>query len=143
MHCDCEHHRHSLFCILPPHVLESIAREGDPEQREWALQTLAADTTMRSERVTEGLLRVAPMPLGTPHKQRAIYNANHGSGLPGTLVRSEGQAATGDAATDEAYDGFGATFDLYWDIYHRNSIDNAGLNLIGRASCRERVFRTV
>ena len=39
------HHRHPIFCILPPHMLESIAREGDPEHRDWALKTLAVDTT--------------------------------------------------------------------------------------------------
>ena len=125
------HHRHSIFCILPPHILESIARSGDAEHREWALQTLALDTTVRSERVTEQLLRAPAAAFATPHRERFIYNANHGSALPGALVRSEAQAATGDAATDEAYDGFGSTFDLYWNIFHRNSIDNAGMNLIG------------
>jgi hypothetical protein len=32
---------------------------------------------------------------------------------------------------DEAYAGLGATFDLYWGVFGRNSIDNAGQNLIG------------
>jgi Zn-dependent metalloprotease len=34
-------------------------------------------------------------------------------------------------AVDEAYGGFGATFDLYWDVYRRNSIDNNGMDLVG------------
>ena len=46
------------------------------------------------------------------------------------MVRREGQGPTGDAAVDEAYDGSGATFDLYYDIYGRNSIDNNGMGLI-------------
>ena len=125
------HHRNPIFCILPPHILESIAREGDAEHRDWALKTLAVDTSVRSARVTEQLLRVPAVALTTPHRERSIYNANHGTTLPGTLVRSEAQGPTGDAAADEAYDGFGATFDLYWNIFHRNSIDNAGLNLNG------------
>jgi hypothetical protein len=128
------HHRHSLFCILPPHILEAIAQQGDKKDREWALKTLAADSSVRSERITQQMLRVAagpPSPSLLPHKQRQIYTASNGSTLPGTSVRSEGQAPTGDAATDEAYDGLGATFDLYWNIFHRNSIDNAGENLIG------------
>ena len=38
---DCQHdHRHSLFCILPPHMLESIAEAGDAKARKWALNTL-------------------------------------------------------------------------------------------------------
>jgi hypothetical protein len=122
--------------VLPPYILEQIAANGTPQERSWALKTLGIDATHRSSRATESLLRsakraAAPQPVTTPHKQRNIYNANHGTGLPGTQVRSEGQAATGDAATDEAYDGLGATFDLYWNVYQRNSIDNAGMNLIG------------
>ena len=131
MHPHPHPHRHSIFCILPPHMLEEIAKSGDSEHREWALKTLAVDSTMRSERVTEQLLRVPTAALATPNKERSIYTDNHGTTLPGTLVRSEAQAATGDAATDEAYDGFGATFDLYWSIFQRNSIDDAGQSLIG------------
>ncbi len=129
------HHRHSIFCILPPYLLEEIVKSGRAEERAWALQTLAMDGTIRNVRATEQLLSaLAPRTLEAavaPHKQRLIYNANHGTSLPGALARSEGQGPTGDAATDEAYDGLGATFDLYWNVYQRNSIDNAGMNLIG------------
>src|SRR5690606_30719624 len=43
--------------------------------------------------------------------------------------RREGQPASGDVAVDEAYDGLGATFDLYSEVFGRNSIDGAGLRL--------------
>src|SRR6476660_6511220 len=132
MHDD--HHRHSLHCILPPHILERLAQSDDPRHRELALATLSYDTSVRTRRISEQLvqaLSVSAAPSVTPHKQRAIYTANHTQTLPGTLVRSEGQGASGDAATDEAYDGLGATFDLYWNVYQRNSIDNAGMNLVG------------
>jgi Zn-dependent metalloprotease len=129
-------HRHSIFCILPPHVLHSMVEKGSTEQRRRALETLATDWTIR------GLRAAMPMPAKqTPagrrlletaeaHKLRHIYDAHSGTSLPGTLVRDEGAAATGDAAVDEAYDGLGATFDFYWDEYGRNSIDDEGLALI-------------
>lgn len=128
------HHRHSLYCILPPHMLEAIVKSGSDEDRGQALQALATDTTLRSERTTQHMLRAAAgpaLPVALPHKQRWIGTAGHTYSLPGSLKRAEGQPATGDAAVDEAYDGLGATFDLYWDVFHRNSIDNAGMNLIG------------
>jgi Zn-dependent metalloprotease len=128
------HHHNPIFCILPPHILEALARSGNSEEREWALRMLAADSTARSQRATHAArLTAAPAvpPSLTPHKQRQIYTAGNGSSLPGTLVRSEGQAPTGDAAADEAYTGLGATFDLYWNIFQRNSIDNAGMNMLG------------
>jgi Zn-dependent metalloprotease len=69
----------------------------------------------------------AAVPAG---KQRSIYTANHLSTIPGTLVRQEGAPASGDRAVDEAYDGAGDTFDLFNDIYERNSIDGQGMPLV-------------
>jgi len=124
---------HSLRCILPPHMLEHIARNGPKEQRDLAVAALVHDSSVRHIRMSEQFLNIVPkpQPLAAPHKQRLIYDAGHGGGLPGTLVRSEGQGGTGDQAVDEAYDGFGSTFDLYWTVFGRNSIDNAGQNLLG------------
>jgi Thermolysin metallopeptidase, alpha-helical domain/Thermolysin metallopeptidase, catalytic domain len=133
---DCQHddHRHSLFCILPPHMLESIAESSDAKARKWAIRTLSADASLRTRRVAvqaaQGVM-AAPPPSLIPHKQRLIYDAAHGSTLPGTVKRTEAHGPVGDAEVDEAYDGLGATFDLYWNVYHRNSIDNAGMNLVG------------
>ena len=91
---DCQHHhRHSLFCILPPHMLESIAAAGDAKARKAALTTLSADTSLRTERIATQVVQAglaAPLPSLLPHKQRLIHNANHGSSLPG--ARSEPRA---------------------------------------------------
>ena len=45
--------------------------------------------------------------------QRSIHDADNDTTLPGKLVRAEGAAATKDVAVNEAYDGLGATWDLY------------------------------
>ncbi len=47
------------------------------------------------------------------------------------IVRTEGDPATGDSAADEAYDGLGATYGLFWNAYERDSIDDNGLQLKG------------
>lgn len=67
-----------------------------------------------------------------PHaKNRAIYDANGGAALPGTLKRSEGGAATNDVEEDALYDMLGATWD-YFSIQHaRDSFDGAGAQMIG------------
>jgi Zn-dependent metalloprotease len=46
------------------------------------------------------------------------------------LVRQEGGPPSGDVAVNEAYDGSGTTYDLYYNAYGRNSLDNNGLQLI-------------
>jgi len=62
-------------------------------------------------------------------KQRTVYNAQQGSQLPGVKVCGEGDPASSDVAVNEAYDGSGITYDLYSEVYGRDSIDNAGLPL--------------
>lgn len=62
-------------------------------------------------------------------KDRIVYDAGNRQRLPGTPARREGEAPTSDVAVDEAYDGLGATFDLFCDAYGRNSLDNEGMTL--------------
>ena len=122
-------HSCSVLCITPPHMLQEIARKGTALQRETALRTIITSEQMRGQRRAIRSLAAffAAPSVGT--KQRKVYDAKQGSQLPGTLVRSEGDPASTDPAINEAYDGSGATYDLYSNIYGRNSIDDNGLLL--------------
>jgi Zn-dependent metalloprotease len=133
--CQSTNHRHSIFCILPPHILHEVANRGTPQQRAVALQVLGIDHTFRSLRA----MALQAVPAARRHlrvsavteaqKHRTIYDTHHTETLPGTVVRTEGAQPIGDSAVDEAYDGLGATFDFYWEIFERNSIDDEGLPL--------------
>lgn len=111
-------------------MVEKIIENGQEKQIERARQTLNVSGQMRGLR--QSLAEIAKKSRATAagNKNRMIYDAENGSSLPGTLVRSEGDAATGDNAADEAYDGAGATYDLYFDIFGRNSIDDNGMTLV-------------
>lgn len=127
-------HRHSIFCIMPPHVLHEMARRGSPTQRNLALKTLALDNTHRTQRMMLQLLAAAaprhlPTSGAAPAVHRTIYTSENQETPQGQLVRAEGQAASSDVAVNEAYDGLGHTFDFYLEIFHRNSIDDHGLPL--------------
>lgn len=63
-------------------------------------------------------------------RNRKIYDANNSSTLPGTLVRSEGQPATGDNDVDKAYDFSGDTYDYFKKQHNRDSYDGKGAALI-------------
>jgi Zn-dependent metalloprotease len=122
----------SIYCILPPHLLNALAQRGTALQRARALRTLLTDNTFRSlrasPRLTGPAVRRRPGMLAMEgQKHRTIYDAHQTETLPGDVVRSEGGAATGDPAVDEAYDGLGATYDFFWEAYARNSIDDEGL----------------
>ena len=124
------HHKHSVLCITPPHMLQEIASNGSPAQRNMALLTLTTSEQMRGQRIAaRAILGAMSARLTSNEKERIVYNAQNGSQLPGVAARHEGDPATGDTAVDEAYDGSGITYDLYFDIYGRNSIDNSGMRL--------------
>lgn len=127
-------HRHSLGCILSPQILRELAQNGTPRQRAAALRTLSIDGTFRALRSAR--LMTAPSVPRQPgilaaegQKHRTIFDAHQHETLPGDVVRVEGAPPTGDAGADEAYDGLGDTYDLFWQVYERNSIDDDGLPL--------------
>ncbi len=115
------------FCsIVPPHVLVSIAENGSANERRAALRTIALSERFRQRRHFLASLKLAT-PVG--EKRRTVFDAKHSTKLPGTLVRSEGDPGSSDAEVNEAYDGAGATYDLYFEVYGRNSIDGQGMRL--------------
>ncbi len=129
-------HRHSIFCILPPHMLDEIAQRGTPEQRDLALRTIATSGQMRAQRSiwqpSTAMAAMAASIAAVPaeNKQREVYDAKHGSSLPGILVRGENDGPSSDVSVNEAFDGAGATYDLYYAVYGRNSVDDRGLKLM-------------
>ncbi len=129
---------HPLACILPPDMLERLILNGSQDQRQQALRTLARDNSLRSLRAQNLALRTqSPRALpvhvgvdGVPN--RTIFDCGSTEDLRGgRRVRGEGDEATGDAAVDEAYEGLGATYQLYWEAYDRDSIDGEGMPLNG------------
>ncbi len=119
-------------------MLEAIAESSDPVAASRAVQALERDASLRERRQgrfeaapTPGLPpQVTPPPGGPEAPQRVVSDAGNGERLPGRVVRREGEPATGDAAADEAYDGLGATWELYATAYGRNSLDGQGLPLL-------------
>jgi len=65
-------------------------------------------------------------------KFRKVYDdGNTSTDLPGTLVRSEGDLpVSGNDDANYAYDYTGLTYDFYYTMFGRDSVDGAGLNLI-------------
>jgi Zn-dependent metalloprotease len=126
--------------IAPPDLLAYVIEQGEPEEREAALRTIAASAALRAKRQLVGsfmrtldvdVARLGLLPAATT-SQRTVYDAEHGGrlSLPGRLARSEGDPPSDDAAVNEAYDGAGSTFEFYRDIYERISIDGNGLELV-------------
>lgn len=117
-----------LSCIVPPHMLKEIATRGNARQQAWAWTTLTLSEQTRGQRRVLSLL----VPMGTTAtggKRRTIYDARNGLTLPGRRVRGEGDPPGRDQAVNEAYDGAGATYDMFMKVFGRNSIDERGMRL--------------
>lgn len=128
----------AVCSVVPPYILEALAVHGTPEQREIAVRTLSTDHSHRTQRVqatfaAAGQRHGGPLAVGTgatPQPHRVVYDAKSSTHLPGTLARAEGGTAGSDRDVNQAYDGLGATFTFYQEVFERNSIDDRGLQLV-------------
>ena len=123
--------RHPIQCIVPPYMVEHLARSADPRIRERALVDLVQGSAVRAVRAfvqQMPAMMVQASPTGKRH--RFIYDAKKKDVLPGKLVRSEGDAKSADPCVNEAYDYSGDTYDFYLELFGRNSLDDAGMALI-------------
>ena len=91
--------------FIPPYLLQHLATAADdPAAGACGARTLALDARLRAQR------EFAPRQLvvaAAGDDARVIHTAANTETLPGTVARSVGDPAVGDAAVDEAYDSAG------------------------------------
>ena len=120
--------RHGNICfILPEFVNKRIVEKGSEEQKRRAWQNLIVTEQLRGRRnIVGGLYTMFP---SSNKLYRSIFDAKNGENLPGDLVKAEGGTKKGGTAVDEAYDYSGDTYEFFFKIFERKSIDNKGMRL--------------
>jgi Zn-dependent metalloprotease len=122
-------HLCTINCIIPPHMLKKLMESADPEVRRIALETLLATTQLRTERRFAGFALAGRV--GT-NKDRVIFDCRNAENPQSALkARDEKASAAGDRSVDGAFDRFGATYDFFFNVFRRNSIDAQGMQLKG------------
>ena len=111
--------------VLPPYILDAIAKRGNVEQRAAAVDSMSIDHALRTDRAIRSVVGITKMPARTKlqGRKRNISTCESTENLPGQLVRAETQPAVADVEVNEAYDALGATYDFYWQVFQRASID--------------------
>lgn len=132
--------------IIPPYILERLASDPDPTVAARAREAIVHDEQIRRLRhglPSDTVETAAPAPRRPPvaarprkavderpSPHRTVSDAHSQRQTPGQEVRAEGGEPTGDAAADEAYDGLGATWRLWFEVFGRDSLDGKGLPLL-------------
>lgn len=114
--------------VIPPYILRRIMEKGSEHQRRYARHTL---THVHSLMGHNPALLPAHNAREAGRVKRDIFDSKNTMTLPGTRVRQEGQPAADDVAVNEAYDYLGVTYDFFWQVFGRNSLDGKGLPLTG------------
>jgi Zn-dependent metalloprotease len=132
--------RNPLFCAVPPYVLHQVAARGSERQRNWALRTLSADSTIRHARAVSAKARGRKgaregydlLAAGPARRHRTIWDARHSWEVTGgKRVRDEDDAPTRDVTVNEAFDGLGDTWDFWQQVFSRDSIDDENMPMRG------------
>jgi thermolysin metallopeptidase-like protein len=105
--------------VVPAWTLDAIVNAGSASQSASASKTLEGMEAQLSS--AEARIR---------RLSRTVYDAQrkpdvHDVG-DAKVARSEGQPPTGDPAVDEAYDGLGAFFTFFAEVFNRDSVDGKG-----------------
>jgi Zn-dependent metalloprotease len=110
-------------------MLRSMYSNTSGTSRQNALASIVGSARMRGRRQAGLALPTPGTETGEGRKFRRVFTAQDSASLPGTLVMQEGDQPSTDTAVNEAYDGAGLTYDLFWQAYHRDSLDGNGLGL--------------
>src|SRR4051812_42779229 len=113
--------------FVPPYLLERIAASSHPAA-DRCRSTLAHDQELREGRA--GVDATAASEAVAGQAAWVVHTARNGSTLPGQVVRSAGDAESGDPAVDEAADGVTATLSTYADAFARSSYDGNSAQVV-------------
>ena len=120
------HHRCSLYCVLPPYLLEHLlSKVTDPDHRHRLLNSLSMSSFRRGSRQFAARASVRGS------AEISIYDAKHSENTADAVLiwrESKGGALTDPDAKNVA-DFTVATRDFYKGVYGRNSVDDNGYNL--------------
>ena len=126
--------------IVPPRLglfVPVVMREPGPTQLIWEMEVKCDDIPDANVRVlmdahTGEIARRYPLMFEAINRQ--VSDANSTASDPGTLVRSEGGAASNVADANSAYGFLGDTYSFYLNRHGRDAIDGQGGAL--NATCR-------
>ena len=125
--------QHNHVCgVVPPHILTRVAEHTEDEASGTARATLEHMrelATGRAATLIERPTAAAAPAAAQSRKRRNVFDAQYTFRLPGKLAMSENKPRSTDVEVQEAFDGSGATYDFFYDVFGLASIDGRGMRL--------------
>lgn len=116
---------HNCCLIVPPYILEGLARQGSQTCKR-ALNDTLRILAKRNAALNNLLAR--PVPEGSA--ERLVYGCNQRYEQRVVLLRKENSRVAEDAVANHAFDTSGYVRDYYREVFGLNSMDNQGMPVI-------------
>lgn len=125
-----------IQCIVPPYMIDKLIEKGTKTVAGRGVENKFRSYRFRSDRMffsaASNFVRAS---LVFGKKARAVkpvldvYTAGNKTSLPGRLLK-RGKKGYSDKDAERVYQGGLQTWNLYHDLFGRNSIDNAGMAIL-------------
>jgi Zn-dependent metalloprotease len=133
----CKNHFTPIHCIIPPYMLKKLMESGNKKVADLAMKTNFRSYRFRNDRIyfqKASLQERILFGLGVKQAGKAImhmevYDCKQKTDLAGAtlLWDSKNNQKITSLAGKNVIKGGNASWDFYWDLFGRNSIDNKGL----------------
>jgi Zn-dependent metalloprotease len=131
----CQNHRNPIQCILPPYIADKMKYRKEIKQEE-SLDNQLRNNRFRSDRnffaklgiEEQNIMAVKKATSKKPKPAIEIHNLEKGYSLPGKIMTAA--EIEKDKIAKIVHTGVMHTWNFYYKIFSRNSIDNAGKVLV-------------
>lgn len=133
----CKNHLNPQHCIVPPYMLNRLMESGNKKVADRAINSNFRSYRFRNDRVffraaslyEKTVLGLAPKVSKVSKMNMEVYDCKHTTDFSDAVLLwdSKNNQKTTSVAARNVIKGGKASWDFYWDLFGRNSIDNRGL----------------
>ena len=133
----CKSHFNPIHCIIPPYMLTRLMESGNKKIADLAIKSNFRSFRFRNDRIffqkasqhEKDILGLIDKQPGKEIMQMEVYDCRQKTDLIGAtlLWDSKNNQKITSVAGKKVIKGGKASWDFYWQLFSRNSIDNKGL----------------
>lgn len=133
----CKNHFTPIHCIIPPYMLKKLMESGNKKIADLAMNTDFRSYRFRNDRIyfqnaslrEKTLFGMITKKAGKEAMQMEVYDCKQKTDLAGAtlLWDTKNNQKITSLAGKNVIKGGKASWDFYWQLFSRNSIDNKGL----------------